>query len=192
MRDEESLDSYLYTRFGIRFRLRAARDAIDTIGALRKVAPTVLQTVLSDMFGDVETLADATPDGPRDRVLKILYELGAPLPRDYLLRYHAVYEWAIAQRETRDTEISVWERWLTPGREISLKMWTSAGARYAYSRVWTTISEKERADDGDRRFIRVRGKVLRYTAVPAPTFASPDPQDHDVIDDEEKEDGGRK
>jgi hypothetical protein len=160
------LQRYLTNSFGRVFVARAARDRIHTVGALRDTSTGTLSVILAESETPSATGAtvdrDATVDGPRDRTLKVLCEMGIKLPRLYLLRYHAVYEWAIEQREARDTSVSLWTQWLWPGREVHLKLSASDGPS-----AWKTASTPTEFGS-NMRFVRVRGTVLYHTPASPP------------------------
>ena len=74
------------------------------------------------MAGSTSAAVGREPNGPADRVLHMLYEAQMTLPIQLVQRHHAVFEWAIAKRNARDTEVALWRPWLQPGKRVTVKM----------------------------------------------------------------------
>jgi hypothetical protein len=117
-------------------------------------------------------LNDRVVDGIEDRRLRMLYEAGAYLPSACLARLHAVYEWAIANKDARDTDVATWKPWLQPGRRVTVKMSRAfhGNIRYTepinmrYEEVhW--IAGSTNYHDANRRLIShvlLKGTVISY------------------------------
>jgi hypothetical protein len=159
--------------------LEKLRDAPDwEVGrAFHEVVPAL----------DVRSLA---PDGPADRLLRTLYDLGVKLPWHELSRYHAVYEWQVSVQETIDAEFLMWETWLQPGERVTVKMWVwvpvdnaapfnthEIGAFQRLSAI-ATYDELPREPPPNtqrvwlKRYIQLQGTVVRYNKT-VPTSPTP-------------------
>jgi hypothetical protein len=158
-------DSPLTLYLPIEIATRLEDKGVDTVAALR-VLSIERRKALMDV-GRLDT-AKAPVNGELDHILRKLYELGVALTPREVWRYHAVYEWAIAKQDAKDTEIAIWRPWLQPGQRVNVRLHFSGPTddQQPIARAW-------REHAGWSQGGRLTGTVLTYRDATTTSHASP-------------------